>query len=122
MAEVFADEVIRKIEKLSENAIRALDRRALRKAAKVVQHEAKDRAPVRTGKLRRSYKVRAGKRSRTRQSVIVRSDLPYTRIIEFGSKKRGIKAHKPLTGALEAKADEVQKIISDAIRDEIAAL
>lgn len=63
-----------KLSKMPAKAQKALLRKALRVTAKEIQADAKRRAPDESGLLRRSIKVRAGKRSRTRISVEVRTD------------------------------------------------
>ena len=67
-------------------------RKAMRKTAKQIQGDAKKAAPRETGDLRRSLKVRAGKRSRVRVSVNVLTDTRnfdddvYAFFVERGTK------------------------------------
>lgn len=84
--ETDAAEVARRFQKLGENATRALERRVLRAAAKIVQERAIMHAPEDTGRLKAGIKVRAGRRSRSRQSVQVVSTVPYAQAQEFTAK------------------------------------
>ena len=61
---------------------RAIERRALRVAGKELQRQMKQEAPVLSGALRKSIKVRAGKRSRLQQTVNVDATVPYAKKIE----------------------------------------
>ena len=54
----------------------------MRSAAKMVQRHVKENAPVLTGELKRSIKVKAGRRSRNRQTVNVVAGVPYYRKVE----------------------------------------
>jgi HK97 gp10 family phage protein len=72
--------------KLRDKAIR----QALREGAKVVAAAVKARAPVETGRLKKSVKVRAGKRKRNEISMRIDvtggHDGPFVGAIEFGTK------------------------------------
>lgn len=57
-------ELVRRFEMLRGNMQKKYGRKALRAGAKVVQKTAKQRVPVRTGRLKKGLKVRALKRSR----------------------------------------------------------
>jgi len=77
--------------KLETKLSRKVATKALRAGAKVVQTEAKRIAPVQSGALRKSIKVRAGKNHKTYRSIIVGSgakwftgDKFYAAFVEFG--------------------------------------
>ena len=117
------EELIAKLEKAGVNVARAVERRALRRAAKIVQMEAKRLVPKDSGALRRSIKVRSGRRSRVSQSIRVVSMLPYAKALEVGRRDRNKTDAQPyLFPALERKSDEVMREFREAIRDEIAML
>ena len=117
------EELIAKLEKAGVNVARAVERRALRRAAKIVQMEAKRLVPKDSGALRRSIKVRSGRRSRVSQSNRVVSMLPYAKALEVGRRDRNKTDAQPyLFPALERKSDEVMREFREAIRDEIAML
>ena len=117
------EELIAKLEKAGVNVARAVERRALRRAAKIVQMEAKRLVPKDSGALRRSIKVRSGRRSRVSQSIRVVSMLPYVKALEVGRRDRNKTDAQPyLFPALERKSDEVMREFREAIRDEIAML
>jgi len=67
-------EVDAKLAKLPGKTQTSILRKAMRKTAKQIQGDAKKNAPKDEGELRRSLKVRAGKRSRRRVSVNVLTD------------------------------------------------
>jgi HK97 gp10 family phage protein len=54
----------RKLKALGPKIAKKVCRKALRAGAKIILQEAKNRVPVRTGKLKKSLKVRAQKRKR----------------------------------------------------------
>lgn len=62
-------QLLAKLDRLSKKDSRAVVRKAARKAAKPVMQQARANAPVKTGALKKSIKVRAIKRSRTRIGV-----------------------------------------------------
>jgi HK97 gp10 family phage protein len=86
-----AKEIAIAMGKLETKLARKVASKALRAGAKVVQAEAKRIAPVKSGALRNSIKVRAGKNKKTYRSIIVGSgekwftgDEFYAAFVEFG--------------------------------------
>lgn len=65
------DKLVAKLQKFKKSQSRAAIRKALRAGAKATQKVAKGSLPKKTGKLRRSLKVRAIKRSRKKLGVTV---------------------------------------------------
>jgi HK97 gp10 family phage protein/SPP1 family predicted phage head-tail adaptor len=96
-------------------------RQALRKGAKVIATDAKRRAPVDTGKLRDSIKVRAQRRSRiaigvnavTRDADFQGKRLFYALFVEYGT-RRGQRPQPFMRPAFDANKDSVrQQILTD---------
>lgn len=82
--------LMKQLDKLGKTSAKRVMRRALREGAKVSERAIKAAAPVDTGALRRSYRVRAAKRSRRFIAARVIS-LPvagmerfYATMVEFG--------------------------------------
>lgn len=102
----------RNLSTIGPKLARAIERRGLRQGAKILQRHAKDAAPVETGRLKRSIKVRSGRRSRLRQTVNVVVGVPYAKKIE------------ELYGFLSIAADDadqqVRAAVQDAVRSELA--
>lgn len=119
---VGTEQLVQKLNSLGVNVIRAVERRVLRRAAKLVQIEAKRLAPKDSGKLRKSLKVRSGRRSRTSQSIRVVSHLPYAKPVELGRRDGHHEAQPYLFPALEKKKADVMREFREAIIDEVAML
>jgi HK97 gp10 family phage protein len=66
------DDVLAKLHELSPKVQRGIERRVLRKAAKPILEQAKANAPMKTGKLRRSLKIRSLRSRKDKQQVGVR--------------------------------------------------
>jgi len=63
--------ILRMFEKLAARAQKKVYRQAARKAAKPILQTAKAKVPVDSGKLKKSLKIKAIKRSRTQVGVVV---------------------------------------------------
>lgn len=81
----------RKLKTLPTRVRNKVVRTALREGAKIVQHATKELAPVRTGLLKKSIKVRAAKRKRGRIAINVqmgagdyKGETFYGAFIEYG--------------------------------------
>lgn len=80
---------------LEKKVAKKLVRRALRDGAKIIHQEARLRVPVKTGRLRRSIKVKAAKKRKKHQVAIIVQcgegdfvgDTFYGGMIEFGYEK-----------------------------------
>ena len=97
---------------------------ALRAAALVAQNDAKRRAPVLTGTLRRSIHME----DQGSHAVTVGTDVPYARRLEFGfvgTDSRGRTYHQSarpyLRPALDENKPEMVREFSDALRDLLRA-
>lgn len=80
--------------RLETNVQRAIFRRVMRGILRKIVATARSLVPVLTGRLKRSLKVRALKRSRTRFGVQIFTDAPYAFAVETGRRvsKRGSRA------------------------------
>ena len=109
---------------LPEKVQKKIMRQALREAAKVVAAEARARAPVGTGTLRDSIKVRAakGKRGTIGAEVVTgegyfQGKTFYGAFIELGTRKMGAKPFlRPAAAAARGRAIAV---VAEAIRTRI---
>lgn len=87
-------EILKKLDTVEKKLKGAFVRKALRKAAKLVQAKAKSTAPNSSGTLEENIKVRAMRRSRNRIGYIVSlsaSTMPgnwYGNVVEWGRKNR----------------------------------
>jgi HK97 gp10 family phage protein len=68
------------------DALRAASERNLTDLADVVEQEAKQRVPVRTGRLKRSFK-RKTRRTLDTTTIDVINDAPYAALVEFGTSR-----------------------------------
>jgi HK97 gp10 family phage protein len=95
--------------RLGSNAVRA--------GARVIANEAKARAPVLTGALRKSIRVFTAPRreSGTVRTAFVGSDVYYSRFVEFGS------AHQPAQSFLRAAADVAAQAAVDKIAENLSS-
>jgi HK97 gp10 family phage protein len=120
------DRIIRKLKRLPKKDARRIIRKASRSAAKSILPTAKSNAPVKTGQLRKSIKVRSIKKSRTSIGVRLlvsedwyKGDEFYGAFQEFGWKqgKRGTSGRKQIEGshymerAFEAKSNAARNLM-----------
>lgn len=118
------DEVVNLLKSLDPKVAKPAMRKAMRKGCKVFQKQAQSLCPVRTGALRDSLVVRAGKRSRRFFSVNVTTgndkdrqfsgETFYGAFVEMGTSKR------PATPFLRPAFDEKQAQVQDIVRNELA--
>lgn len=99
--------------KLRDKAIR----QALREGAKAMAAAVRARSPVETGKLKKSVKVRAGKRRRDEISVLIHvtgdHDGPFVGAVEFGTRDQP--ANPFVRGGFAATKDAVVDGVSRSI-------
>lgn len=138
--------LIRDFKKLEGVTQRKTFRKAVRESFKPVLRAAKANAPVLTGLMRQKIRLRAIKRSRSRIGVQVltgrrsdmipkvltpsalakitsRGDVYYPAIVEYGSKKRNIKANPFIRRAFDSNAGIVlgrlrlrlRRLVDDAV-------
>jgi len=102
--------------------------RALEAGAMPIVNDAKQRAPYKTGNLRRSIHVGDQQSSGSTASVKVGTDVEYARRIELGfagADSLGRVYNQParpyLRPALDAKKGDAREEVADALRDLIRA-
>ena len=115
----------RKLKKLDKEVTQSKKvlRRALREGTKIIQREAQARCPTDEGDLKKSLKVRAGKRSRKhiRYVVISRSeDLTpfYSAFVEFGHFAFGGSEYIAPQPFLRPAYDAKKKVAADFIKQQ----
>lgn len=113
--------LIRKLKRMEPAVQKRIMRKALRAGARPVRDESRRRAPILTGRLKKSIKIRALKRSRNKLGVLVqtgtRAELGidpddryyYPAHVELGH--GSVPAIPYLRGALDSKAQEALRII-----------
>jgi len=115
----------RKLRRLEKRAAKKVLKRGLRSGAKVIQREAKSRAPVLTGATRKSIRVRAMKKQKrgvvgisvrtSKFDNLFTGDQYYAAFVEFGTSR--MEAKPFLEPAFEARKHEA----SETIKREVAA-
>jgi HK97 gp10 family phage protein len=112
-----AEQLQQKLSELSKTHAKAAIRKGTRAGAKIVQAEAKNRVPVRTGRLKKGLKVRAMPRKKNYVGTMVRladtGEVFYGGFVEFGTKY--IKPRHYLENASKAVKDAaLNKAITEA--------
>jgi HK97 gp10 family phage protein len=127
------EDLVKQLRKLRGTAIRKVYRQAVREAARPVLATAKQIVPVDTGRLKRSLKIRAGRRSRRIISVVVkpgtRSELGiapdasgyYPAHIELGFRRGTTKfpGNRFLRDAILLERADAIRIISARVKEGI---
>lgn len=126
---IFGDEELQaKLAAMTLKVQRKIVRQALRKGGKRVRDEARRLAPVETGALKKSIKVRAARNLRrgsfgiavltgTRAELGISPEAKYyyPAVVEFGG--RGHDAQPYLRPAMDATRTEVLGLVKQAIRE-----
>jgi HK97 gp10 family phage protein len=106
---------------------RPLMRKALRNGGKILAKSAKGKAPKETGNLKKSIKVRAGKRSRKWISVIVsmgselgaalegKANAAYAMQVEYGAPHRGQPARPVMRPAFDEQGGAAVSTIQEEV-------
>lgn len=122
-------QLLAKLDRLSRKDSRSVVRKAARRAAKPILMQSRVNAPVDTGTLRRSIKIKAITRSRKRIGVKVTTGTAksayqgkqfYGAFQEYGTKKMAGKHF--MKRAAESKSKEAVAIFADEAAKEITAL
>lgn len=114
--------VIRAMEGLERKVQRAIERKALKAAGRIVLQAVRAEAPKRTGTLSRSFKLRSKKRSRKSQGVVVVSTIRHAWPQQSGWKRRRGRqvAGTDFAGrAWEKSKDAAVEAFKNAIREEL---
>lgn len=84
------------LKELGPRVARSVASKALRRAANVIRDEARTRAPVKTGELKRSIKVKSRKARKTNERTVsvgvAGKEGPLAHIVEFGAAAHPIQA------------------------------
>ena len=120
--------VEKKLKELEPKIAKKIVRDSLKAGAKPVLAAAQAKVPVKSGLLRRNIKIRAGKRSRAGQSVVVgfkdgafKGDAFYGAFIEWGhqagkgANAKTVPAQPFLRPAIDEQEERAAKIIIDGI-------
>lgn len=137
------DRLDRKLSRLSKLASADVLERALHAGAEEILNSAKDKAPYKTGTLRRSLHSETGEKSGARVSVLAGTDLEYAAMQEFGgtvvpkkgrflvfeidgkkifARKVTIPAHPYLRPAFDEQKGEAVKVFRLAVGDQVRAI
>lgn len=137
------DRLDRKLSRLSKLASADVLERALHAGAQEILNSAKDKAPYKTGTLRRSLHSETNEKSGARVSVLAGTDLEYAAMQEFGgtvvptkgrflvfeidgkkvfARKVTIPAHPYLRPAFDEQKGEAVKVFRLAVGDQVRAI
>lgn len=113
-------ELDRALQELAWPAARRALRKGMRKGANVVRDEARAKAPVRTGNLKRRIRTRERREENgdLRFAIEVPRSAFYGRFLEYGTSKMAAKPF--LRPAAEAKTEEAVTAMRDALQEAIA--
>jgi HK97 gp10 family phage protein len=135
---VGGDELFRRLHELPAKVAKTIGRRALRDGAKEILLQAKANVPVRSGRLKKSLKVRAGKqRKKETISVLVSTgkkwftgDTFYGAFVEFGHRfgrrrlgnsRRKVDGKRFVERAYEERREAAATRVLDSLRTGIEA-
>lgn len=109
-----AEEIVRMLQSMEDEAIKILDN-ASSKAADPVLQSARNKCPVKSGKLKSSiYKKEEKNRKNTRKSYrVTTKGCRYAMVVEAGAKKMA--ARPFLRPALDENFNNIRKIINKEI-------
>lgn len=116
-------ETLKNLKELEPKVQKKVVRKALREGTKIVAAEMKGEAPVETGQLKRSIKIKAGKRKKNSLSVKVETDKEnfpdqyYSAFVEFGTSKQP--AQHFMENAFKSKEDEARARMVEALKEGI---
>jgi len=109
-------ETFKALEQFEPKVIKALERKALRKAAKMLQAEAKQIVPVDEGELKDSIAVKSGKRSKKKISMLVETDTTHSGIVEYGGIHK--EAEPYLRPAVDKNARAIVELFAKTLKEE----
>jgi HK97 gp10 family phage protein len=122
-----ADRFFKQLNGLEKKLRNKVIKKGQRAGAKILAAEIKARCPVESGDLKRSVKVRAGKRRKGKTSIEVaigttsNKDVYYVGFVEFGTKRNGkvYPARPFIRPAVDAKRAEIIEAVGNAIEVEL---
>ncbi len=114
---MIGDDVFKELEALDKKIRDKIVRQSQRAGAKLLADEIRSRAPVETGRTKRSVKVRAGRRKKgfISTNVVISGghDGPFIGFVEFGTKDQ--EANPFIRGSAMARESDVVEAIVDGI-------
>lgn len=127
-----AETLFKDLEAMGDRIAKKGLRKALREGGRPFLRQAKLNVPVRSGALKKSLKLRAGRRSRVWMSYVVTTSKEskgnlfvgkhyYAGFVEFGAPRRGLMPSGFLRRAFESRKEESKKIVADELRKFISA-
>lgn len=119
------EQLISKLNNLPEKLEKKVIRAAVRKGAILVRDKAREKAPVKTGTLKKSIKIRSNKVANGIISFKIGptndkkkgTDVFYGRFIEFGTSKMAAKPF--MRPALDESETEVLNVVIDNIKSKL---
>jgi len=96
-------EIERALKRLPTRTVERISRKALSAGARLVRDDARRRAPFRTGRLKKSIKVKARRSRRNVITVSVLTKVRYSHLVELGTHERFVKKNKRFVGAMPAR-------------------
>ncbi|WP_442765105.1 HK97-gp10 family putative phage morphogenesis protein [Sulfurospirillum cavolei] len=119
------EQLISKLNNLPEKLEKKVIRAAVRKGAILVRDKAREKAPVKTGTLKKSIKIRSNKVANGIISFKIGptndkkkgTDVFYGRFIEFGTSKMAAKPF--MRPALDESETEVLNVVIDNVKSKL---
>jgi len=115
------EQAITALEDFSKKKLRAAIRKGSRAGCKVIQAQARQTAPHRTGALAAGMKVRALPRSRKYVGTQVTLGVYYAAFIEYGLKNRHLVARHYMKNAANQEKVSALNTARDVIKQELNA-
>ena len=111
-------QIDRALKNIPDKVAKKAFRKSMRPAMKVIQKEAKDNAPVDSGDMKKSIKVKAAKRSRRFMGIDVvigeeafKGETWYGNLVEYGTSKMPAKPF--MRPAYDSKDQVKNKVLED---------
>lgn len=111
----------RKLKKLPEDIAKKALKKAVRAGGQVILDDASRRVPVRTGRLKKSLRVKVRKSSRHGAIAKIGTNAPHAHLLEFGTVRMGARPYmRPaFDSKREAAVDEICKELKKQIRETV---
>lgn len=119
------DDVFKELAALDKKLRNKIVRQAQREAAKLLASEIRDKAPVESGKLKRSVKVRSGGSKKGVITTLVQitggHDDPFIGFVEFGTKDQPAQPfiRRSVAVKRDAVIDTIVQQINEAIKNQL---
>ncbi len=93
---------------------------AVTAGAKLIENDAKPRAPYKTGNLRSSIHTETAEKQGSRVTVHIGTDVVYAATQEFGDDSRNIPAHPYLRPAFDENLGRAKEEIAKAFKEAVS--